>query len=621
MKLSLSHKLCIVVSVALFAISPLLPSIARAAFTEQGATILGGANYSGRSASLADIDNDGDLDLLFQGTLGDVNATPPTPPAQQLFRNNLVETGTLGFTNVTSTMLPISTLSSTWSAAWGDYNGDGRIDLFVGQQNDRPSPKDRGDVLRNDGAAGFSVQSSSVGLNDAGFHQNVAWADINNDRRLDLIIGMEGPEKNEIYLQNTAGQFTAVGAAAGVQVANGKKTYGMAIGDSDGDGDLDIYISTCQAGGNIRNNFFRNNLVETGSLTFTDIADSNGTQRLSNTYGTEFVDLDNDGDLDLYVTGAQNDTTGVGNPTKIYRNDGGNVFTDVDTITGHPLLSNQGVDLNGTKAIDYDNDGDLDLYFHDNLASNGTQRLYRNDGSWQFADVTESLGLGGGGLATGAGGYDSVWGDLDRDGDQDLVHPNNAVYTNSSGQTPTPERVYISDASTNGNHWLYIDLVGPSYDTSGIGASVYATIDVGAEEVTLRREANTNAGTFNQSDVPVHFGLGADSVIEWLRVVWPDGKTQFLHNVTADQYMSISYSSAVEGDFNGDGNVDGSDYIVWRDNLGSPFTMADYNLWRGHFGKGGAGAGAGTNAAVPEPATAGLLLVAMLAGLSVRRRS
>ena len=69
------------------------------------------------------------------------------------------------------------------------------------------------------------------------------------------------------------------------------------------------------------------------------------------------------------------------------------MFTDVDTITGHKLLSTNGTDLNGSKAVDYDNDGDLDLYFHDNLASSGNQRLFRNDGNWQFTDVTALRGL------------------------------------------------------------------------------------------------------------------------------------------------------------------------------------------------------------------------------------
>ena len=86
-------------------------------------------------------------------------------------------------------------------------------------------------------------------------------------------------------------------------------------------------------------------------------------------------------------------------PSKIWRNDGNGTFTDVDTLTGHPLLSDTGRDLNGGKAIDYDNDGDLDLYMHDHyygLVSNATNHarlLYRNDGNWTFTEVTVQEGL------------------------------------------------------------------------------------------------------------------------------------------------------------------------------------------------------------------------------------
>jgi ASPIC and UnbV/FG-GAP-like repeat len=575
-------------------------SFALPTFSEQGATILGGVNYSARSASLADIDNDGDLDLFFQGVLG----------AQQLFRNNLIGGGSFTYTNV-SNLLPAS-LGDSWSAAWGDYDGDGRIDVFVGQSNQNAS----GDVLHNNGALGFLNASVSTGLNDPGFHQNVGWVDIDNDRDLDLIIGMEGPEKHEIYLQGPAGQFTPVGAATGFQAAFGTKSYGMAIGDSDGDGDLDVYISTCRGGGNIRNNFFKNMLVETGSLSFVDIADSNGTQNLNNTYGSEFVDFDDDGDLDLYVTGAD------GNETKIFRNDGNNIFTDVDSITGHELLRDvngtpvRGNDLNGSKAVDYDNDGDLDLYFHDNLASSGNQRLFRNDGNWQFTDVTalEGLNVAANGDPVGAGGYDSTWGDLDLDGDQDLIDTNNSTF---GGVTPTPERVYVSDASENGNHWLYVELEGPSYDTTGIGSSLYATVNLDTpEEVTLRREANTNIGTFNQSDLPVHFGLGAAALVDELLIQWPDGTKQGLHDVAANQYVTVRY---LPGDYNGDGVVDAADYTVWRNRLGSTYKMSDYAVWREHFGEALPGNGAGASGAVPEPATTSLLLVA-LAALSRLRR-
>ena len=532
-----------------------------------------------------------------------------------MFRNNIVGTGSFTFTNVTATMVPAG-LSSSWSAAWGDYNGDGLVDVFVGQAN---ASGNSGDVLRNDGTS-FSNESASTGLDDHGFHQNVGWADINNDRHLDLIIGMEGPEKHEIYLQGSSGSFTPVGLATGFQADYGTKAYGMAIGDTDGDGDLDVYISTCRGGGNIRNNFFKNMLVETGSLSFIDIADSNGTQYFDNSYGSEFVDFDNDGDLDLYMTGAQNDTTNVGNATKIYLNVGNNQFVDVDTITGHELLRDasgtpvRGVDFNGSKAVDYDNDGDLDLYFHDNLTSTGNQRLFRNDGNWEFTDVTalEGLDVAAEGDPVGAGGYDSTWGDLDRDGDQDLIDPNNSTF----GGTPTPERVYVSDASTNGNHWLYVELEGPAYDTTGIGASLYATLNEDTpEETTLRREANTNPSTFNQSDVPVHFGLGAATLVDELLIQWPDGTKQSLYDVGVDQYLTVQY---LPGDYNGDSVVDAADYVVWRDGFGSTYSLSDYEVWRAHFGEGLSGSGAATSGTVPEPASAGLLLVALAACL--RRR-
>jgi len=553
--------------------------VAQAAFTNQAASILGGVNYESRSASVADIDDDGDLDLLFQGA----TLFPSGTVARQLFRNNTIGTGTLDFTNVSS-MLP-SGLGDSWSAARGDYNGDGRVDVFVGQTNSGAT----GDVVRNDGAA-FSNQSAATGLNDPGFHQNVAWNDIDNDRDLDLIICMEGPEKHQIYLQDPSGSFTPVGAAVGFQAADGTRGYGMAIGDTDGDGDLDIYISTCRGDNNIRNNFYENQLVETGALGFVDIADTNGTQNMTNSYGAEFHDFDDDGKLDLFMVGAD------GQPTKMWRNDGNNQFTDVDTVTGHPLLSSVGGDFNGSRAVDYDNDGDLDLFLHDKLPRatiNQARWLYRNDGNWQFTDVTGAEGIS----ATNEGAHDSTWADIDLDGDQDLIAPTSGSF---------PERVFISDAAENGNHWLYIELDGPTYNTTGIGASVYATLNEGTpQELTLRREANTNAGTFNQSDLPVHFGLGSTTEIDQLRIVWPDGTVQFLYNVSADQYITIDFAN---GDFNADGVVDAADYVAWRRDDG---TQAGYDTWRANLGdtssSGFGSAGSGGQNAVPEPGTTWLL--------------
>lgn len=579
-------------------------ALAQPMFTNQAVSVLGNAGLNSRSASLADIDNDGDLDLFFQGS------SQNGVSSRQMFRNNFVGSGVLTYTNITSSYVTGLGVEESWSAAWGDYDGNGFVDVFVGQTN---AGFAGGDVLKNNGS-GFTNPSQEIGLFDQGFHQNVAWADINNDRRLDLLIGMEGPERHEIYLQGAGGQFTPVGLQTGFQTDFGYKSYGMAIGDTDGDGDLDVYISTCRSGGNIQNNFYENRLDQTGTLSFVDIADSNGTQNFDNSYHTEFADFDDDGLLDLLMVGADQ------KETRIFRNQGKNQFKDVADTLGHSLLSDVGGDLNGGKAIDYDNDGDLDLFMHDNLRitsgakpSNQARKLYRNDGNWNFTDVTAEIGI----ASTNEGAYDSVWGDLDRDGDQDLVAPTNSNF---------PERVFLSNASENGNHWLYVRLDGTQGNTTGIGASVYATINEGTPgERTLRREANTSAGTFNQSDLPVHLGLGQASIIDQLRIVWPDGASQTLFDVAVDQYLTIRYP----GDFNGDGFVDAADLAQWQADFGANSLSdadgdgdsdgADFLGWQRTYAPNSP-ASVGSTSQVPEPTSWGLLLLAAAAWPALRQQ-
>lgn len=512
----------------------LLPLLAASApsqtFTEVGQQVIGSFNVDARSVSFADIDNDGDPDMLFQGNGPAANRDA----ARQLLRNNMVEDGVLTFTNIT-TQGGISTpLSTGWSAAWADYNGDGFVDVFLGQSNNINSLDPRGALFRNNGNLNFTNVSAST-VNDPGFHQSVAFADLNNDGLLDLVLAMEGPEMHEVYLQQADGTFIQSGDALGLHVPHGTKAYGMAIADADGDGDLDIYISTCQGGGNIRNNFFENQLIPAGTLFFVDIADQNGTQIMDNTYSAEFVDFDNDGWLDLFVIGADQF------PSKIFRNNADGTYTDVDTITGRPLIDNTGGDLNGGRAVDYDNDGDLDLFFHDHARisstagglrlSNVARLLYRNDGNWRFTNVTEAEGL----LEVNRGSYDSALADVDLDGDLDLL-----ATTDGNSR----ERLYLSNASTNGNNWFHLTLRQPAPNTRAIGTQVYATIHAGTpNERTLRRDRSSDAGAFHQSDLPVHFGLGDASRIDVLRIVWPINGAGLDDGVQEDVYYNVDVNS------------------------------------------------------------------------------
>ncbi|MCA9233694.1 MAG: ASPIC/UnbV domain-containing protein, partial [Planctomycetales bacterium] len=183
--------------------------------------------------------------------------------------------------------------------------------------------------------------------------------------------------------------------------------------------------------------------------------------------------------------------------------------------------------------------------------------------NWQFTDVTAAEGLS----ENNRGSYDSAWGDIDLDGDQDLIA------TTASGYN---ERIYISDASGNGNHWLYVELTGPSDNTTGLGAAVYATINEGTpQERTLRREANTNAGTFNQSDLPVHFGLGGATLIDVLRIVWPNGRVQQLFDVSIDQYLNVDFGDLIDGDIDGDGFVGINDLNVVLGNWNQTVPIGD----------------------------------------------
>ena len=263
-----------------------------------------------------------------------------------------------------------------------------------------------------------------------------------------------------------------------------------------------------------------------------DVTDRTGTQFLPNSYGSQFADFDDDGDLDLYMMGAH------GNPNELWRNEGDGTFAHVHDIVQDEVLYQSSTTLSlGGQAADYDNDGDLDLLFQDQAGPIG-RMLFRNDGDWLFTHASTQEGL-----RTGAdGGFDSAFADYDLDGDLDLF-----VSTNAG----LPQRFFVSHASTNGKPVVVPSPQRHRKNPSGIGAQVYATIQQGTpRERTLRRDTFLMVGTFHQDDLPVHIGLRAAEVVDELRIVWPNGVTQVLTNVSAGQYLEVTIppSETVSGD-------------------------------------------------------------------------
>ena len=307
--------------------------------------------------------------------------------------------------------------------AFLDYDGDGWLDLYF------VNTAGPGALYRNRGDGTFEETTERAGVANSGCGMGCTAADYDNDGDTDLYITCYGP--NILYRNNGDGTFTDATVVAGV--GDPGVAMGTAFADYDMDGDLDLYVANyleyrpelnkyCARVKGIRiycgpNAFppqpdvFYRN---NGDGTFTDITESTGlVADAARELGAVFLDYDNDGDPDLYVCG---DMT----PNLLYRNDGGR-FTEAGLMAGCSY-SDEGTVLSGmgVTAGDYDNDGFFDLFVTNHQRE--TNSLYRNMGNGFFADVTFASGLGVPSLSSLALG--TVFFDYDNDGDRDLFVAN-----------------------------------------------------------------------------------------------------------------------------------------------------------------------------------------------------
>ena len=388
------------------------------AFTDATSTNLPVDSDRSIGVALGDVDGDEDLDIIF------ANSSYPEGGQNRLYLNN----GAGVFTDATSINLPEDSVLST-GVALGDVDGDEDLDIiFANYDQNRLYLNSGNGTFTNDTSNLPAVSSYSVG---------VALGDVDGDDDLDITFANRA-RQNRLYLNNGGGAFTD--ATSTNLPADSEYSRGVALGDVDGDGDLDIIFANGYPGGD-QNRLYLNN----GGGVFTDATSTNLPSDIDASKDVALGDVDGDGDLDIIFVNYDEQN-------RLYLNNGGGAFTDA-TSTNLPADSK-------TRAValgDVDGDEDLDIIF----ANPEQNRLYLNSGNGTFTDATSTNLPAGGAIVT-----DVALGDLDGDYDLDIIFANwnqsslylnngNGMFTNNTTNLPadygSSDSVALGDVDGDGD--------------------------------------------------------------------------------------------------------------------------------------------------------------------------
>jgi hypothetical protein len=499
-------------------------------------------------AALFDMDRDGDLDVFFVQSRDFGPSDGGTAASgSRLYRNDLQVaadgTRTLRFTDVTAAS-GIALSLYGMGVATGDYDNDGCIDLLV-------TSLDGNRLLHNDCRGVFADVSDRSGVRDAGWTVSAAFVDFDRDGWLDLFVGhylnwdptLNTPcygssgrrvycapqvyraQQSRLYRNNRDGTFADVTVAAGLATQFGP-ALGVSTADFDGDGWMDIYVANDREENQLWINRRDGTFVNRGLLSGTALGPSG---EAKSGMGVDAGDIDDDGDEDLVVTNL----TGEGHD--VYVNDGTATFINTTAIAGigHRSLPYTGF---GTAWFDVDNDGWLDLLtvngavqIPESAGTDGAkaslgqaQQLFRNLGNGRFEDVTRA---GGPVLLQQDASRGAAFGDVDNDGDTDVVVANNGgpaqLLLNAIGQR---------------QHWIGLRLMN-ARGSDALGARV--TLTHGTAHARWRR-ARADGSYGSGNDPRVLAGLGAATSEVHVRVTWPGGKVEEWPGVPIDRYTTLS---------------------------------------------------------------------------------
>ena len=507
-----------------------------------GELSLGTMGLSGGLA-IDDFNRDGLLDI-FTTSWG-----PTDPP--HLF----IADGKGGYTDRTEAA-GLARITGGLNVTHADYDNDGFVDLLIlrgawyGDAGAFPNS-----LLRNKGDGTFEDVTFKAGLGSFHPTHSAAWGDFNRDGWLDLFVGNESsvrqggaPRRSELFVNNRDGTFAEVSHDVGIDLDVFAK--GVAWGDINDDGLPDLYVSTL---GEPNRLFMNRGGASPKDWRFAEAPNAAGASAPTMSFATWFWDFDQDGRDDLLALSYDINTdasvqepvareylglpAGVPRPdgslapvgqTHLYRNSGNGTFTDVSRESG---LAGLAIYAMGANFGDLDNDGWLDFHVgtgNPDLRSIIPNRMFRNVGGRRFEDVSID-----GGFAHIQKGHGTAFADLDRDGDEDVFMEMGGAYSGDGFASVLYENPGWPDRA-----WVTLELEGVTANRSAIGARVaVVAVDARGASRTVYRTVGTG-GSFGSGPLQLHIGLDRATGVKEVRVIWPDSVR------SSDTYTGIAVRQA-----------------------------------------------------------------------------
>ena len=538
--------------------------------------------YNGAGVSIGDVNNDGLPDIFFTANQG---------------KNKLyINKGNWKFEDVTEAAGIVSANKWYTGVTMADVDGDGWLDIYVCNSGGLVGYNHPNDLYINQRNGTFKEEAAKYGLNDIGLTTHAAFFDYDHDGDLDCFVLNNSPRSIESFgynknirnirdkingdrfYKNEGGMFTDVSEQAGIYGGEIGFGLGITVGDLNNDGWEDMYIS---------NDFFERDYlyINQKNGTFKEVINEEMGHISQGSMGSDMIDINNDGLLDVFTTEMlpendyklkttikfddydvqnarlQGDFHHQFTSNCLQLNNGDGTFSEIAQLAG--------VDATGWSwgalSFDFDNDGLKDLYVCNGISKDLTDQDFLeffgsnevldkvkeggfdfegilkrmpsnkipnygfvNTGNLQFRNLTDSLGLGTPSFSNGA-----AYGDLDNDGDLDIV------VNNENAEA----FLYRNQASEQlKNHFLKINLKGISPNTAGIGSRVSIYTSNGMQVI----EQMPSRGFQSSVDLQLHFGLGSVQKIDSLIIRWPDQKEEKIKNLSGDTVITLDQKNAGE---------------------------------------------------------------------------